>query len=175
MKVTQMGLFLFVVMTAACGGPTANPSSATGTAASAATVAPTRTPNPPPTPPPTPRFDDQALAVAVNGSPFGITDVVIYTAETDKNKLLGRPGQYVGKVSWNDPRVASRSYEATIELFADKASMDARFTYIDAIIKSSPLLLQYMYRNDGRLAILRVPKDLTPTQAQAYADWFAKL
>ena len=32
-----------------------------------------------------------------------------------------------------------------------------------------------MYRNDVRHLILRVPKELTPAQAQSYADWLAKL
>jgi hypothetical protein len=168
----RVGYLLIALLSTACGGAATN--SSPTTAASVA-VATTSAPTPTPTPSPTPRFDDQVVAAAVKASSFAITDVVIYTADTDTNKLLGRPGQYIGKVSWNDPRVTSKSYETTIELFADKASMDARFTYVDAIIKSSPLFLQYMYRNDGRLAILRIPKDLTPTQAQTYADWFAKL
>lgn len=162
---------LLVILGAACGGTAAAPAtSGYGPIAAAPT---TNVPTVAPTP--TPKFDDQAVAAAVKASPFGITDVKIFTADTDTNKLLGRPGQYTGKVSWNDPRVTSKSYESTIELFADKASMDARFTYLDGIIKSSPLFLQYMYRNDSRLAILRVPTDLTPTQAQAYADWLAQL
>ena len=122
-----------------------------------------------------PKFDDQAVATAVRAASFGVTDVVIYTAETDTNKLLGRPGQYTAKVSWNDPRVSSKNRDSTIEIFPDKASLDARYAYIDGIIKSAPALLQYMYRNDGRLALLRLPKDLTPAQAQEYSDWFAKL
>lgn len=103
------------------------------------------------------------------------TDAVIYTAETDTNKLLGRPSQYVGKLNWTDPRVPTQKLGATVEMFTDDASMQARFTYLDRILKSSPLFLQYIYRNDARRLILRVPKELTPDQAKAYEDWFKKL
>jgi len=174
----EFAFLVLVLLNIGCNRPTTSPSAVSGTSAAAATTsAPpaTATPTPSIAPTPTVRFSDQTVAAAVKASPFGIADVLIYTAETDTNKLLGRPGQYTGKVSWNDLRVTSKNYDSTIELFADRASMDARFTYVDAIIKSSPLFLQYMYRNDGRLAILRLPKDLTPLQAQAYADWFANL
>ncbi len=64
---------------------------------------------------------------------------------------------------------------ATIEMFSDDASMQARFTYLDGIQKSSPLFLQYMYRNDARRLVLRVPKELTPDQAKAYEEWLSRL
>lgn len=115
-----------------------------------------------------------AVAAAVRASGITVTDLIVYTAETDPNKLLGRPGQYIAKASWKDPRVSTAD-PATIEVFPDAASLQARFAYIDGIFKSSPMLLQWMYRNEARLALLRLPKDLTPDQARAWDDWFKKL
>lgn len=83
--------------------------------------------------------------------------MAIYTAESNQNHLPGRPGQYVGKVSWTDARAPVQNSQAAAEIFADDASMQARFAYFDGILKSSPLLLQHIYRNDVRRLILRVP------------------
>lgn len=144
------------------GAFTATPATATPPTATP-TVAATRAP-----------LLGDAVAAAVRASGIPVTDLVVFTAETDPNKLLGRPGQYIAKVSWKDPRVSTADL-ATIEVFPDAASLQARFAYIDGIFKSSPMLLQWMYRNEARLALLRLPKELTPDQAKQYEDWFKTL
>ena len=163
--------WILVVTIAACAAPSAT---APGSSAPASPVATVATPSPTPVPTKTPLTDkDIASALAVL-TPT-VTDVIVFTAETDTNKLLGRPGQYIGKVNWTDPRAPQQKQNATIELFADDATLQARFAYLDPILKSSPLFLQYMYRNDARRLLLRLPKELTPAQAQVYADWLATL
>jgi hypothetical protein len=161
-----------LIAVAACGGAAAPAAEQ----AAQQTAIPTNTPGATATPRPTKApLTGDAVAAAVRAGPFGVTEVTVYTAETDTNKLLGRPGQYIAKASWKEPRAASSTDLATIEVFPDLASLQTRYTYIDAIIKSSPLFLQWMYRNDERLALLRLPKDLTPDQAKQYEDWLKTL
>ena len=173
MRATRPTLINLALMFAAvaCGPqPAAAPSFGSFTPEPRTSTPATASPSPSPAP-----LLGEAVAAAVRASGQPISDVVVFTAETDPNKLLGRPGQYIAKVSWRDTRVTSPTDLATIEVFADAASMQSRFTYLDAIIKSAPLFLQWMYRNDARLAILRLPKDLTPDQASAWEQWFKKI
>lgn len=120
------------------------------------------------------RISGDQLAAALKSSGLPIRDAVVYTAETDPNKLLGRPSQYTVKINWTDAR-AAQAGQATVEAFSDSDSMQVRYTYLDTVTKSSPLLVQYMSRNDAIRAILRVPSQLTPDQAAAYAQWFTTL
>ena len=162
-----------VLVVAACSGA---PATTTGLATATAVATPPATlaPSPSPTAAPAPMTGD-AFAGGLAKSGIVTTDVIVYTADTDPNKLLGRPGQYVGKVNWTDARVPTQKQQATVEIFADDASMQARFAYLDGILKSSPLFLQYMYRNDARRLIVRVPKELTPPQASDYETWLKTL
>ena len=162
-----------VFVVAACSSTpaaTTELATATTTSTAVATARPTLTPTPAPTP-----MSGEAFAASLGKSGIATTDVIVYTADNDQNKLLGRPGQYVGKVNWTDMRAPAQKQQATVEIFADDASMQARFTYLDGILKSSPLLLQYMYRNDARRLIVRVPKELTPAQAGEYEAWLKTL
>jgi hypothetical protein len=43
------------------------------------------------------------------------------------------------------------------------------------IFKSTPLFVQYMYRNDAKRILVRVPKELSPTQAAEYETWLRKI
>lgn len=121
------------------------------------------------------QLSDVTIAAALRGLTPPVTGIAVFTAETDPNKLLGRPGQYTGKVSWNDPRVSNAGDLATIEMFTDEASLQTRFTYLDGITKNGPLFLQWMYSHGAQRLIMRLPKDLTPAQAAIYAEWFMAL
>jgi hypothetical protein len=160
------------LLLAACGGAT--PAVTSTVTATTVSATPTTSPTLRPTAAPTPMSGD-AFAALLAKSGIATGDVVVYTAETDTNHLLGRPGQYIGKVNWTDVRASSRKQEATVEIFGDDASLQARYTYLDGIFKSSPLFLQYMFRNETRRLILRVPKELTPTQASEYESWLKTL
>lgn len=102
-----------------------------------------------------------------------ITSDIVYTAETDPNKLLGRPSQYTAKASWKDPRVDDplKSDEpgiwtgGTVEIFATDADRQTFQTYVAEMAKT-PLLAHYGYAR-GRV-LLRVAGRLTPDQAAEY-------
>jgi hypothetical protein len=107
------------------------------------------------------------------GLPTG--ESVTYTDASDLNHLLGRPGQYTGKVNFKDTRIPDSGNHdvniavddgGSIEVFATQADATKRFTYVQAIATSSALFAEYDYQ-DG-LVVLRISNVLTPAQAQAY-------
>jgi len=111
-----------------------------------------------------------------------ITADFAYDENTDLNHLLGRPNQYTGKDNFRDSRTHySHSSGANIdvsdggsvEVFANTTDAQKRFTYIQAISSSGGLFAEYEYV-DG-VAILRLSKELTPTQAKAYQTAFLAL
>lgn len=165
----RLPVVALVLAMISCGGSSSPVAITTGAPiASSPVLMATSSPSPTRSP-----LNEAAVKAALESSGFGVTSIVVFTAETDPNKFLGRPGQYIGKVSWKDPRAPRE--DATIEVFPDAASLQARFVYIDAIMKSSPMFLQWMFRNETRLALLRLPKDLTPDQAKEYENWLSKL
>jgi CheY-like chemotaxis protein len=123
----------------------------------------------------TPPMDGQALANHLRSSPLPITQVEVFTAESDTNQLLGRPTQYIAKVSWRDSRLTDTISRPTIEGFANMADLNQRATYTEAISKSGGAFAQYIFRNDRRLLLMRLPHELTPDQAEEYRAWLNKL
>ena len=168
-----LALFL-VVVTAACGN-----ASTTGNSPS-----PTATPTAVPTATPTPQVAyarKSAIQIVqelkAKGLPIG--EMFAYTAETDLNHLLGRPGQYTGKAEFKDTRITSSEQGAdisvsdggSVEVFALTADAQRRFAYLQALSTSgNALFAEYEYL-DG-VAILRVSNQLTPTEAKAYEAAF---
>jgi hypothetical protein len=110
--------------------------------------------------------------------PIGVT--YVYTAETDLNHLLGRPGQYTGKAEFTDTRLPasgdqganiSVSDGGSVEVFATVTDAQHRFAYIQGLSTSgNALFAEYEYL-DGE-AILRVSNALTPAQVAAYKAAF---
>lgn len=98
-----------------------------------------------------------------------------YTAETDPNKLLGRPNQYVGKINFNDLRIEDESImdSGTIEVFDSQEDLMSRKTYVESISKSSSIFAQYIYSRKNIL--LRLDHQLTPSQATEYENILNKL
>jgi hypothetical protein len=168
MRVLIVGAGFLVACSSA--GSASTPAPAAPTAA--VTIAPTPTPAPSPTPA---AMTGDLFAAALAKSGILSADVVVYTDATDPNHFLGRPGQYVGKVNWTDSRAPAQKQQATVEIFADDASMQARFSYLSDAFKAFPTTLQYMYRNDARRMVLRVPRELTPSQAAEYESWLKSL
>lgn len=177
-------LFVFVVimamLIAACGGATQSPSS-TGVAKASPTA--TATPSPTPTPGPA-HFGQTAIQIMqglkAHGLPIGA--FFNYTAENDVNKLLGRPGQYIGKLNFKDTRLSSPDQGVnisvpdggSIEVFANTTDAKNRFTYIQSISKSGvSLFAEYEYLEG--VAILRLSPQLTPAQAAQYEAAFKAL
>jgi hypothetical protein len=96
----------------------------------------------------------------------------VLSAETDPERLLGRPGQYSDKLSWRDTRAGD---DATLELFPNLASLQARKLLMESRNTRDGTALQYIFDRPGRLALLRISRALTAEQARAYEDWFAQL
>jgi hypothetical protein len=159
---------LSVVLTAlvmvGCGGTTA--------AGNATPPAPTATATPKVAH--TGQTADQILAgLQAKGMHIGAS--VTYTASTDQNNLLGRPGQYIGKINFKDTRIPDSGNQGvdisvddggSIEVFDTLVAATNRTQYVQGIAQSSALFAEYDFQ-DG-LVLLRLSKILTPDQAQAY-------
>ena len=82
------------------------------------------------------------------GLPIGV--VRNYTASSDPNKLLGRPGQYTGKANFRDRRIRGGTgfdvnNGGSVETFSNSADAKRRFNYVSAITETSPLFAEYDY------------------------------
>lgn len=99
-----------------------------------------------------------------------MTSITVVTAGNDPNKLLGRPNQYTEKISWKDNRSKDSQVDCSIELFKNKDDAAARKTYLEKVIKSMPVFMQYIEQKDN--VLLRVDGVLTPSQSKEYMDIF---
>lgn len=100
---------------------------------------------------------------------------VVFSEETDPNELLGRPGQYIGKVAWIDERLADDCFDperpdadcgGTAEFFGDPDALEARFDYLGEFAGESFLGGFWMWRAGN--AVVRVGYGLTPAQAEEF-------
>lgn len=167
-------LSLLLLACVACG----QEASTSQPAALPPTTAPTRAPTQPPATPTPAALTNDSIMASLQKSGLPIADVVAYTSETDPNKLLGRPNQYAIKVSWTDTRVPELnplSSKPTIEVFTSAPALAAWKQYIEALGTAGPLFAQYVYVNEARMALCRVPRDFTPEQAKDYERWLGTL
>lgn len=116
-----------------------------------------------------------------------IGKIVVYNEETDLNKLLSRPNQYISKVTFEDKRIEQIELDedfsteeerneptgGTVEVFKNKADMESRKRYIEQISGGSSMFAQYIYSSN--YALLRLDSDLTPSQAKEYEEAFYKI
>lgn len=109
------------------------------------------------------------------GLPVGA--VIVYTAASDPNHLLGRPGGYLSKAGFADTRIKPADAKddtpgavdlgGDIEVFSDHAGAQARADYIRKAMAAMPMLgTQYEYVSGP--VLLRLSQVLTPDQAAAY-------
>jgi hypothetical protein len=110
------------------------------------------------------------------GMPIG--QFVNYTAASDDNHLLGRPGMYVTKVNFRDTRIpAVGDFDTegggSIETFENKDDAQRRYDYVHAITSGSSLFFEYEYLRGT--VFLRLSKVLTPDQAAGYERAFERL
>lgn len=115
-----------------------------------------------------------------------IGKLVVYTEDTDLNKLLGRPGQYTSKVGFEDKRLEQVNANneflteeerkeptgGTVEVFDNEKDMLNRKKYIESFSTSS-MFSQYVYSKGN--ALLRIDGKITPTQAKEYEELFNKI
>lgn len=92
---------------------------------------------------------------------FRVSEIRIYNEETDPNKLLGRPGQYIAKANWKDG-----TGTCSIEVFKTEADLKRRKEYIEQVTAIASPLTEYLYING--LTLLRISRELTPKQAEEY-------
>jgi hypothetical protein len=106
------------------------------------------------------------------GLPIG--SYVNYTAATDGNHLLGRPGQYVSKVNFQDKRIDPKdaldptdiTAGGSIETFDNEDDAQRRYDYVHAISTGSSLFAEYEYLRGT--VLFRISNILTPNQAAEY-------
>lgn len=122
--------------------------------------------------------DANAVVDKLSAAGLPVSDRMTYDASNDVNKILGRPGQYVGKTSFRDTRLTVESADfsmddgGTLETFATAADAKRRFDYVDGI-SQSPLFAEYHWLRGTTL--LRVSHRLTPDQAKEYEAAFMKV
>ncbi|MBU3098401.1 MULTISPECIES: hypothetical protein [Clostridium] len=102
-----------------------------------------------------------------------ITKTVMVDATHDTSGLFGRPNQYTEKIEWNDGRIKDSQVTSSIEVFKTEADATARKTYLEGIIKTMPMLMQYIEQKNNIL--LRVEGGLIPTQSEEYIKVFKSL
>lgn len=110
--------------------------------------------------------------------------VTVFDAESDPNKLLGRPNGYLSKAVFADSRTDDNSMigvsadgrqrGGSVEVFADEAGATTRRNYIQEIGKRLPLLgSEYDFQNGPIL--VRITRQLTPQQAAEYESALADI
>ncbi|ALJ29754.1 hypothetical protein AOT14_34140 [Stenotrophomonas acidaminiphila] len=152
MEMKHAGLLLMVASLVACSG-TAEPPPAAPLAQQEAPAQPAP-------------LTVAGAMEAFKAAGLPVIDADEMTAETDSNALLGRPGQYNGKVNWTDSRHAGSGPSNTVEAFANDADLQQRKAYIERVTAGSPMLLQYIVAH--RNLLLRLDKALTPSEAAEY-------
>lgn len=96
----------------------------------------------------------------------------VYTAATDPNNLLGRPGGYTSKADFTDGRAKPKLDDevqngGSVEVYADPAEAEERATFVaETLDKMKIFGTEYHYLKGGIL--LRVSGALTPEQAAEY-------
>lgn len=113
--------------------------------------------------------DAQQVLTALRAANLPIDKVRTITAETDANKMLGRPHQYTSKIDFLDTRFPDgKLEEATnnIEVFATPEDAQRRHDYIDGVMKDLPMATQYLILRKNIL--VRINNAVSPTAAKEY-------
>ena len=103
--------------------------------------------------------------------------------------MLGRPGQYTSKATFEDIRIEQTNKNldpeffselereepigGTIEVFNNEKDMKKRKDYIEAFTSSMSMIAEYSYGKDRFL--LRLDKSVTPSQAKEYEELFYEI
>ncbi len=123
-----------------------------------------------PSPSPSPELlTSETVLKGFTTAKLPIKNIEIYTEETDVNKLLGRPHQYVGKINFGDTRIKNVGSDKTpnsIEVFSTDEDLQARKTYTEGFSKSGGPFLQYIYSHKN--VLLRLSHELLPKDAAEY-------
>lgn len=117
-----------------------------------------------------PQMTASEIVLALQDAGLPIDNIIEYTAETDPNESLGRPGSYTQKVNFADTRLdqydSSDPQGGTVEVFENKEDATNRREYVEEISETMPVIGYYCYQVDN--VLLRVQYNLTPTEAAEY-------
>ena len=109
--------------------------------------------------------------LAAQGLPVG--ELVEYTAETDPNELLGRPGGYTSKVNFRDARLDPESADfdvqdgGAVEVFATPEDLEDRVARLEASWEAFPLLDEdVLFTHES--VLVRVSTRLLTADSDAY-------
>jgi hypothetical protein len=105
-----------------------------------------------------------------------IDNVIVFTAETDPNEMLGRPNGYTSKVNFADTTIEQFGDDpvgGSIEVFENEKDVKNRKEYIDSIGEEMQLFAEYSYVKGS--VLLRLDSALTPEQAEKYKAEFEKI
>lgn len=119
----------------------------------------------------------EQIANEIKEKNSNVGKIVTYTETTDPNNLLGKEGQYISKIIFEDVRLEQfedgEPVGGTIEVFKNKKDMKKRKEYLEPFASSSGMLAEYMYNTNN--AIIRLNKKLTPSQAKEYEELFKQI
>ena len=135
------------------------------------------------------RLTAEDVVLKLKESNSNVGRYVVYTDETDLNKLLGRPGQYTSKVTFEDTRLEQKNKDldddmfsaeerneptgGTIEVFNNPQDLKKRKDYLESVTSMFSATVEYSYSND--YILLRVGHELTPTQAKEYENFLSEI
>ncbi|OHX20906.1 hypothetical protein BI344_22445 [Chromobacterium sphagni] len=104
-----------------------------------------------------------------------IVEEEVVDADTDPNRLLGRPFQYVEKAVWADDRIewSDEKQICTVEVFKNKQELQARKKRIEKIGRAWSQAVQYQFSKG--LVLIRLDRRLTPDEAADYGKVLKKL
>ena len=159
------GLAVTVMLAVGCSAGSAHPVSQPAPPGTQSAAVPSR--------PPT----AAVLASRLKAASLPVTHLIVYTAATDPNHLLGRQGGYTSKVAWQDRRAidagagkpaasdrGGTEFGGGIEVFPTVAAAAQRLAYLKSF--QPPFGDGYDYQSGT--AILRLSQYLIPGQAHAY-------
>lgn len=108
----------------------------------------------------------------LKASGLPIDGIIVVTEETDDNKLLGRPNQYISKTYFIDTRHEGEGLEPdeqnTVEVFASDDDAKSRREYVERVTKDMPMFTQYIIQKGP--VVVRLDKALTASEAKQYED-----
>lgn len=120
--------------------------------------------------------DAKQVADALSAAGLPLGKVRVMTAETDGNKLLGRPGQYTSKIDFIDTRFPENEIEEAtnyIEVFDNLDDAQRRHDYVEGVGKSAPMFLQYLILKKN--VLVRLDKEISPSVAKEYETALEKI
>jgi hypothetical protein len=163
------GVLILCTTTACSNNNSTNRKTSTPTASTTSASSPTQTQT----------LNAEQVVKALTESITNAKAATVYTAATDPNKLLGRPGGYTSKADFTDQRAKPNlddevQHGGSVEVYKDPAAAKKRDEYIAKILEGMPAFgAEYHYVKGGIL--LRVSGALTPEQAAEYEAALNKL